>query len=125
MDQNPRCENCGRKRPCEPCEARARQAREDAYLDEVCIADGKPLIVWFDLPRSAAWEHLNRLLAEWPGAFRIILPTEPGDSLGCNLALTAADLSKNPSNYEVSATRVRQIDDEMKQAIAWILGRPV
>ncbi len=75
--------------------------------------DAQPLILWFELPMDQARQHLNRLAAEWPGAVEAIEPTEPGDVLGCRVALNQEDLGRNPqSEWEVTSTRVSLIDDE-------------
>lgn len=114
MTQDNRCENCGRKLPCEPCGARARQALEDSLLDrlEEMVTDAHTLILWFRLPEDAAWQHLNRLAAEWPGALEVIMPIEPGDTLGCRVAFNEEDLGKNPTaEWEVTETRVALIDN--------------
>ena len=110
MDQNPRCENCGRKRPCQPCEARAAKEREDLLLDQIASAqDGHPLMVWFDMPEDAALEHMTRTIAEWPGCCDVL---DTGDLLGLKLALHPDDLSQDPSaEYVVTATHVRKLND--------------
>jgi hypothetical protein len=51
------------------------------------------------------WQSLNRLCAEWVGAIEIIEPTEPGDLLGCRLALRAQDIGRDPIEYRVTPTR--------------------
>lgn len=129
MDQQTRCENCGRKLPCAPCGAREQRALEDALLDRLgeMLADAQPLILWFRMPPSAARQHLNRLAAEWPGAMEVIEPIEEGDQLGCRVAVSAADLGRNPqAEWEVTETRVSAIDDtSFERALAAALrGAP-
>lgn len=83
------------------------------------LADApQPLLIWFDLPEDAAWQHLNRLAAEWPGALDIIFPTEEGDLVGCTVAFHPDDLKRSPqSEWEVSETRVRCVDDETQDSL--------
>lgn len=122
-----RCENCGRKRPCEPCAARARQALEDALVDRMSemVHDAQPLMLWFDLPLDQARQHCNRLHAEWPGALHVVEPEEPGDMLYCYVALNEEDLTKNPqAEWEVTETRVRRVDNEEFLRALRALGPP-
>ena len=127
MDQQTRCENCGRKLPCAPCGAREQRALEDALLDRLgeMTADAQPLILWFHMHPSAARQHLNRLCAEWPGALEVIEPIEEGDQLGCRVALSAASIGCNPAaEWEVTETRVSLIDDSaFERALEAVLQR--
>jgi hypothetical protein len=100
-----RCTHCGRKLPCQPCDARDAQSQEDAYLDTLQDQEPTtPLLVWFkgDLAR----EHLNRLVAEWPYELEVITPELPEDMWGCVLARRAQDIGRNPIEYTCDDTRL-------------------
>jgi hypothetical protein len=126
---NKRCEQCGRRLPCQPCDDLGARASEEAVLD--ALQEEPPrssvLLVWFTSP--LARQHLNRLTAEWPGAIEVIEPTEPGDWLGCRIARTAQELEGTPvAEYEVDHRSIRRADaydDPFFQALRGLMEREI
>lgn len=111
MDNVNRCENCGRKNPCQDCLARGEVARQEALLDWIGQEQPGPIIVWFSSAPDVARQHLGRLVAEWPGAFEVIEPVEPDDLLGCRIAHSRSEIGRDPSSeWTVGETRVVRDD---------------
>lgn len=103
-----RCENCGRRLPCSPCDARAAET----VTFDFELPTGAPIIVWFAGSPDEQLQLLNRLRAEWPFALDEIEPTEPGDSWGACLARHRSLLGLAvTAEFEVSSVRITKLPE--------------
>lgn len=117
-----RCEYCGRKTPCAPCDDREVELRaravEDAWAERA-QGERTAIMVAFEGPDEEQLQNLTRLCAEWPYAIEIQEPCEDGSAdWQCRLAFDPESLGGTlVGSWVVGRSSVRRCEfDEALRA---------